>query len=79
MSSKKAEKVNFFCFPMTWIGFGVGVVFGASMTQGKPVYVVWIMAGLGLCCILLGFAMTRQMRKQTEKATDAGGMPDEET
>ena len=77
MSSEKAEKMSIFFFPMTWIGFGCGVMFGASMTHNKPAYVVWIMTGLGLCCILLGFAMIRQMRKKAEKDADAGETPDE--
>ena len=69
--------MSIFLFPMTWIGFGCGVMFGSSMTHGKPAYVVWIMVGLGFCCISLGCVMIRQMRKQAESETDAGEMPDE--
>jgi len=77
VSSERTEKISIWYLPWTWIGFGGGVMFGASMTHGKPAYVAWIMTGLGLCCILIGFAIIRRMREPADKEADAGEMPDE--
>lgn len=64
MANKKQEnKWNAYAVSPMLYGGGLGVIFGAGFSAGKPAWVAYFIIVAGLCLVLAGLIMARQLQR----------------